>query len=433
MSTDTVAGRVANFNVCFRSDCLSSHAGLVLVKDFAERLGLSSLVNSEVRVKQRQRGYSEAEAIMGLVYNLVAGGSCLSDLDVLRGDPGTLNLLGVKKVIAPTTAGEHLRKFRMGDIHDLHRTNRLLQERVRAKQPTRVCTIDADSSIYEQASTAKEGSCKAYNGEIGYHPLFAFWDETGELLYSQLRRGSAYTAAKANYVLDEVAKRVPCGAQKRLRADSGFYSKTVVSWCERHATRFGITADQTEPLRQRIEELQEGAWEDLERYAVAQVAELRYQPTGWATAYRYVVKREIREKKTGELYFHYHVLVTNDWKRQKAKVLEWQLQHATMENRIKEHKSGFGLEKLPTGKFHANWAYLLIGQMAFNLVQWFKRLVLPAEYHTMTVKTLRHRLVNLAGKVVRTGRQRYLVLSEEYKYKEVWVSAMEKLAQINFS
>ena len=43
-----------------------------------------------------------------------------------------------------------------------------------------------------------------------------------------------------------------------------------------------------------------------------------------------------------------------------------------MENRIKEHKSGFGLEKLPTQKFHANWAYLLIVQLAFNLVAWFK-------------------------------------------------------------
>ena len=433
VSSHTVAGRIANFNVCFRSDCLSSHAGLVLVKDFVDRLGVASLINAEVQVKQRRRGYSEAEAVLGLVYNLLAGGDCLSDLNVLRGDPGTRHLLGVEQVIAPTTAGEHLRKFRIGDIHDLHRTNRLLQERVRAEQDTRVCTIDADSSMYEQASSGKEGSCTAYNGEIGDHPLFAFWDETGELLYSQLRRGSAYTAAKAESFLDEVEKRVPRGARKKLRADSGFYSRGVVNWCERHATVFGITADQTQPLLKKIEELKEAAWEDLERYGVAQVAEVCYQPTGWAREYRYVVKREVREKKTGELYFHYHVLVTNDWKRRAAKVLEWPRQHANMENRIKEHKSGLGLEKLPTRKFHANWAYLLIGQLAFNLLQWFKRLILPEEYHALTVKTLRHRLLNLAGKIVRTGRRKYLVLSEEYEYKEVWTSAMEKLAGLSFA
>ena len=407
MSHRNVLGRIGKFNVCFRSDCLSSHAGLVLVKEFVDQLKVGQLINEELAVKQRRRGYGEAEAVMALVYNLIAGGACLSDLNVLRGDPGTRHLLGVAQVMAPQTAGEHLRKFKIGDIHDLHRINRLLQERVRVEQDTRVCTIDADSSIYEQASTDKEGSCKAYNGEIGYHPIFAFWDETGELLYSQLRRGSAYTAAKAVYFLDQVEKRVPRGARKKLRADSGFYSSTVVNWCEQHATVFGITADQTQPLMKQIEELKEGAWEDLERYGVAQVSELRYQPCGWSREYRYVVKREVREKKTGELYFHYHVLVTNDWKRHSAKVLEWQLQHANMENRIKEHKSGLGLEKLPTRKFHANWAYLLIGQMAFNLLQWFKRLVLPEEYHMLRAKTLRHRLLNLAGKVVRTGRQKF--------------------------
>ena len=71
------------------------------------------------------------------------------------------------------------------------------------------------------------------------------------------------------------------------------------------------------------------------------------------------------------------MVVTNDEPRRAAEVLVWHLQHADMENAIKEHKSGFGLEKLPTQKFHANWAYLLIGQLAFNLVAWFKRWFFP--------------------------------------------------------
>ena len=53
------------------------------------------------------------------------------------------------------------------------------------------------------------------------------------------------------------------------------------------------------------------------------------------------------------LYFKYHVVLTNDELRRAAAVLVWHSQHANMENAIKEHKSGFGLEKLPTQKFHA--------------------------------------------------------------------------------
>ena len=103
-----------------------------------------------------------------------------------------------------------------------------------------------------------------------------------------------------------------------------------------------------------------------------------------------------------------------------------------MENAIKEHKSGFGLEKLPTQKFHANWAYLLIGQLAFNLVAWFKRLVLPPSYHRTTVKTIRHHLLNLAGKIVHTARRCFLMISDHYRYQAVWRFAIDRLAHLQF-
>jgi Transposase DDE domain group 1 len=217
----------------------------------------------------------------------------------------------------------------------------------------------------------------------------------------------------------------------KLRADSGFYDKQVVAFCEAQAITFAITADQTAPLRARIEALEENTWQDLEKYGVAQVAELRYQPTRWKQPYRYVAKRELTQNKKGEVYFRYHVLVTNNQADSPTTVLEWHLAHANMENRIKEHKSGFALEKLPTQRFHANWAYLLIGQLAYNLTAWFKRWVLPAKYHSATIKTIRHQLLNLAGKIVRTGRQQFLVLSEQYRYREVWRFAIQKLTTLS--
>lgn len=106
-----------------------------------------------------------------LVYNTVLGGSCLTDSEVLRGDAGTQELLGMDTVFAPTTAGEWLRKCDSGDSHDLQRVQQRLQQRVRPHQTATTCTIDLDSSIYEQASRHQEGSTTADNGEIGYHPV----------------------------------------------------------------------------------------------------------------------------------------------------------------------------------------------------------------------------------------------------------------------
>jgi hypothetical protein len=430
VSTSNVIGRAGKFNVSFRDVTLSNHAGMVLVKEFADSLAIAPLINDELKVKRRARGYSEAEAVMGLVYNLVAGGESLSDLEVLRGDPGTKELLEVEEIIAPTTAGEHLRKFSIGDIRDLQRSNRQLQQRARPHQQSKSCTIDLDSSIYEQSSEKKQGSRKAYNGETGYHPLFAFWEEEGELVHSHLRRGNAYTASKVVWFMQEVLQRVPTQAEKKVRADSGFYSKEVVGFCESKGLLFGITADQTQPLMNKVRGLSERKWKDLEKYGVAQVSELRYQPVGWKKSYRYLVKRNLMENKQGELYFRYHVLVTNNEHCRAAEVLVWHLQHANMENRIKEHKSGFGLEKLPSQRFHANWAYLLIGQIAFNLMAWFKKMVLPDHYHHSTIKTIRHQLLNVAGKIVQTGRKLYLVISDEYRYQDVWEYALKKLAAL---
>ncbi len=162
MNRHKVVGKVGKFNLCFRPERLTSHAGVVLLHDFAQRLGVAQLLDDALAVKARQRGYPESEAVGSLVYNTILGGRCLSDLEVVRGDQGTQELVGVETVLAPTTAGEVLRKFDMGDVHDLQRVNLRLHQRVRPQQAAPACTIDLDSSIYEQASYGKEGSTKAY-------------------------------------------------------------------------------------------------------------------------------------------------------------------------------------------------------------------------------------------------------------------------------
>jgi len=432
VNSQKVVGKVGKFNLGFRPGQLTSPAGTVLLHDFAQRLGVEEVLDEELHVKTRARGYGESEAVGGLTYNLILGGEHLSDLEVLRGDPGTQELLGAEAILAPTTAGEFLRKFDIGDVHDLQRVQVRVQERVRPHQQSTTCTIDLDSSIYEQASSHKEGSTKAYNGEVGYHPLVAFWAEEGELLYRHLRRGSAHTARNVRWFLRQTRKRVPETVTQKLRADSGFYSHGVVEWCEAQGFTFTLTADQTEPLLTASSALPERCWQNLPAYELAEVAELHYQPTGWARAYRYVVKRELAETTAGKLYWKYHATVTNVENQSARELVVWHLQHAARENAITEHKSGFGLEKLPTQKFHANWAYLLIGQLAFNLMAWFKRLGLPASYHRTTIKTTRHHLLNLAGKIVHTARRCFLMISAQYRYQAVWQFTIDRLAHLQF-
>lgn len=93
MSAHSIVGQAGHFNICFRDITLSSHAGLVLLQEFVERLGVAKILDGELHVKQRERGYSDSHSVLSLSHNLTVGGSCLLDLQVLRGDPGTRQLL----------------------------------------------------------------------------------------------------------------------------------------------------------------------------------------------------------------------------------------------------------------------------------------------------------------------------------------------------
>ena len=197
--------------------------------------------------------------------------------------------------------------------------------------------------------------------------------------------------------------------------------------CEREQLTYAITADQTKPLKARLNALPESAWRLFA--GDAQVAEFDYAPARRAP-HRYVAKRMPGRDAEGEFCWRYHVIVTNDRRRAAKKLLRWFFQKCAMENLIKEHKNDFGLEKMPTQRFQANWVWLLIGQLAWNLVAWFKRLCLPVECHTQTVKTLRQRLLKVAGKIVHQGRQRFLVLSADYLFQDWWSFALKQLGRL---
>lgn len=423
----TVIGKAFNFNVCFRNVTLTAHAGVVLLRDFVAKLALPQLLDSQVAVKDRERGYPESENILSLCWNAILGGDCLRDLDVLRGDAGLAELIGVASVMAPTTAGEFLRQFQMGDLCALRRALRLAAERVRPLQSADRVTIDLDGSLYEQCSTNKEGSRMNHKGDVGYYPLFAFWAEEQELLATHLLRGNAHAQPKAVYLLKQAIWSAPAGKKLFLRADSEFYTWPLIEFCEQEKITYAITAPLRKGLRRRIEALAEGDWR---RFGPgAEVAELWYAPFG-RSPHRYIIKRQWVVGKDGVARWRHLAVITNDHRRSAKKLMKWALGRCAMENLIKEHKRDFGFEKMPTKKFHSNWAWLLMSQLAWNLIAWFKRLCLPQQCWAMRVGTLRHRLLNVAAKIVHQSRQLFLVISDENQFEDWWRFALKQLAAL---
>ena len=86
----------------------------------------------------------------------------------------------------------------------------------------------------------------------------------------------------------------------------------------------------------------------------------------------------------------------------------------TSENKIKELINGFNMSYLPTWNTKANALYFAIGTIAYNLFLLFKQ-ILDSSFQKYTVKTIRYKLYNIAGKVVSHAREITLKVNNQFQ------------------
>jgi len=109
-----------------------------------------------------------------------------------------------------------------------------------------------------------------------------------------------------------------------------------------------------------------------------------------------------------ELGVMYTVIVTNRMESAED-VVKWYNQRGECsENRIKELKIGFGMERMPCGQYEANAVFFRIGTLAYNIFRLFALKMLSLSWHRHQVQTVRWRLYQIAGKIVFHGGQVFL-------------------------
>jgi Transposase DDE domain group 1 len=426
-----VTERSALVLVAASTQQLTSHAGLVLVRELAGRLGVAGLLD-RVTVKKRSRGYSPSQAILGLCETLIAGGECLDDVALLRGDSAQ-ELLRGHRLPEPTTLGRFLRRFSLGHIGQLNRALDELFARVHPLLDRETVTLDLDATYIEHHGPvgSRQGTRGTYKGKVCWHPLLCFVGETGEWLHAKLRNGHAAASTGATRFLDECLRRLPVGARVFLRADEGFWGQDFFAELKRKQITYAVGAPLIASVRGRISEIAEADWQPSCYREGSEVVSFRWRPKTWKKERRFIVRRdpaEAGEQLTLEgREWHYWAIVTNDEERSADALECWHRAKANLENQIKEAKLGLGLDNLPCKSFHANWAYLLVTLLAFNLLAWLKLLALPERERTSYAKRLRFRFIAVAGTVGRSGRRLVLRLSAGYPLLNAFLETLQRI------
>jgi hypothetical protein len=151
-------------------------------------------------------------------------------------------------------------------------------------------------------------------------------------------------------------------------------------------------------------------------------------------AYRLIVLRWL--KKQPDLFnkdpHEYHVVLTDFDAWAAGLVLQF---HRTRqdgsENVNKELSSGFGLSKLPCREMTANAAYFQVALLANTVFAAMKHLALPDSWKSLTIKTVRFRLIRLAGIVARRANYLWLKIPQSYPFRQIFEEA--RWALLGFS
>ena len=97
---------------------------------------------------------------------------------------------------------------------------------------------------------------------------------------------------------------------------------------------------------------------------------------------------------------------------------------------IKQLKGDYALGSIPTRHFFANETYFHLLLLAYNLVNWFKRLCLPPDFQNATLQTLRHRILLMPAQLRRTDNRPRLVLPASGPREAAWKYALHQIKML---
>ena len=428
---------------------LVSSAGLVPVLALAESAGLGHLVDRHLTVPT-DKGANAGLKVASLVAGMVAGADSIDDMALLRhGGMGRV----FAHAYAPSTLGSFLRAFVFGHVRQLDAVASRFLTRLAGRAPLLPAEagdqvlVDVDDTIIEVHGYAKQGTGFGYTGVRGLNALLATatTKDTAPVVVAQrLRKGSCGSTRGAKRLVTDALKTVRglSPAKPLVRADSAFYGRGLVHAAVRAGADVSVTVRLDAKVKAAIAAIAEDAWETIAYtdavfdettgrwISRAEVAEIPFTAfTGQKKADqmpgRLVVRRipdfnAVPEQDTLFDTWRFHAFFTTVAidvldtvaadKTHRAHAIIEQV-HADLKNAALAH--------LPSGKFAANAAWLVLAVMAFNLTRTAATITGPT-LAKATTATIRRKLISVPARVASSARRITLHLPVAWPWETAW-------------
>ena len=415
---------------------LSSDAGLLLVAQADERIGLTAAMAdtlSERRQKSKIR-FDILTLLRERIYAIAAGYEDCNDLDTLRDDPALRvacrsDLDDVSALASQPT----LSRFENAvPWRDLVRLGTLLAQRVVAQLPadTKHVYFDLDATV--DPCHGQQELC-LYDGHAGtqcYLPLLGFvTDETGkQRLMGALLRSAVGRSTKGNMTFLRMGVRIlrerfP-SLQITVRGDCGFGYGRLINWCEKMHVDYllGVPPNPVLLAKASWAQMEAAVWARFHPVGYRVFDEWQHQANSWKQPCRLIVKAEAQ----GDI-IDTRFVVTSHKESTGKEVYGNYTQRGDIENRIKEFKLDLQCGRTSCHRFLANQFRLLLHHGAAILTQLLQQALEGTAYARAQVSTLRLRLLKVAARVQVSCRKIWFHLPTAFPLQSIWRTLIVRL------
>ena len=415
----------------FNGGDLSSDGGLLLIKEFAAKIGLVKLVKQLFKTNDHTncRIHTDSDNLMQMLYQIIAAYFEDDCADELTNDPVMTAILEKDSLASQPTLSRFWNRMDEDTLAQLDMINDRMRELIYSIKAPEHMLFDLDSTLLNTYGT-QEGEGFNYHYQAhGYHPLLCYDGLTGDLLKAELRNGTQYCSKGAALfmipLLQEYRTKHP-ELPLYLRGDSGFASPDLYEACEDNDCKYAIRLKQNQMLVQYAADADEALYRatlhNQTDYAV-EYGEFMYQAGSWSHPRRVVFKIE----KPYNQFVHLYTFVVTTMESEPYQVIQFYCGRGKMENFIKEGKSGFDFSSVSSHTKVANANRLQVHALAYNLFNWFRRLALCASMRKQRIGTIRLKLLKIAAKAVHTARYIVFKLCSSCPYKQEFYETLSNI------
>lgn len=428
---DTVLESNKYLKLNFNGGDLSSDAGLLLIKEFAYKLGFVDILKKEFKTNDSAsfRFHKDDENLWQVIYQIL--GAYFEDdcADELTNDPVLTAILSKKVLASQPTLSRFFNRMDESTLNQFYALMRRFRKVVYSVKKPEMLLLDLDSTLLNTYGHQEGEGFNFHYQNRGYHPLVCYDGITGDLLKIELRNGTEYSSTGVmeflQPLLDEFGAEYP-DIPLLLRGDSGFTKPELYHQCETNGVSYAIRLKENGILRELASDIDAQLTEitrnDMVSYAVC-YGEFLYQAKSWDYPRRVVCKIE---KPTGQFIHMYTFIITN-MDSEAEKVVKFYCKRGAMENYIKESKNGFDFAAVSSSSKIVNANRLQIHALAYNIFSWFKRPALFAAMRKQQIDTIRLKLLKIAAKVVHSARYITFKLCSSCPYKDEFYETLENI------